>query len=920
MQTRLLNTESTLTSFRGLMTLNAGTRLGPYDILAAIGAGGMGEVYRARDPKLGRDVALKVLPEAFARDPDRMARFQREAKVLASLNHPNIAAIYGLEDSGGSNALVMELVEGPTLADRIKQGPIPIDEALRIAKQICDGLEYAHERGIVHRDLKPANIKVAHDDAVKILDFGLAKAIEGDAASQDISTSPTISRVATQAGILLGTAAYMAPEQARGKSVDRRADIWAFGCVLYEMLTGNCPFSGETVSDVLAAVLKEEPNWALLPAPTPARVRLLLQRCVQKDPKQRLRDIGDARISLEEVLSGAPEPSSPAAPASRSRRALPWALLTAALVAFAVLAALHFRQTPTVADAIRFQIPLPEKLLLPPAGAFAVSPDGRQLAFFAVQQDGIPRLWIRPMDSLEARLLPGSESTNNPAPFFWSPDSHSIVFSAGSQLKKISLSGGPAQTLCDIPKNAVGGSWNKYGDIIFGQASGALMQVSAAGGQPSPLTILDSARGEIEHVSPWFLPDGRHFLYLRRSARPQNRGVYVGSLDVKPEEQDSRRLIATAFNAVYVPSSGPQPAQLLFQSETKLQAQPFDAGHLRFAGEPVPVTDQVGSYRNIGFFSASTNGVLVYKSEGGGGTVLTWFDRAGKTLGTAGDPASYATPAFSPDGTRAAIGRRDTVVGNWVTWIFDFTRGTSTKFTFNSSNEYFPAWSSDGTRIFFASDSKGVSDIYEKLASGANEEDLLLASSEDKFPTSVSPDGRFLLYFVADFAELNRKFKLWVLPVGGNAKPIPFSKTEVNEYDGRFSPDGHFVAYRSDESGHFELYVRRFTPDPSGAGLSATGKWQVSYGGALRQTWSPDGKELFYVTSDGKVMAVPVTLNPGFQMGTPKLLFQSPPQPGRPTGEITPDGRRFLFPVPADSVTQPPFNVLLNWRALLKTN
>jgi len=898
------------------MSFASGSRLGHYEILTPLGAGGMGEVYRARDFKLGRDVALKVLPDAFARDPDRMARFQREAKILASLSHPNIAAIYGLEDSDHSNALVMELVEGPTLADRIKQGPVPSDEALRIAKQICEGLEYAHERGIVHRDLKPANIKVRNDDAVKVLDFGLAKALDGDEHSQDISTSPTISHMATQAGILLGTAAYMSPEQARGKSVDRRADIWAFGCVLFEMLAGKCTFARETVSDTLASIIKEEPNWAQLPAETPMRVRVLLQRCLHKDPKQRLRDIGEARISLEEVLAGASEPSSGAvASASLSRAALPWALFAAAVVVLAALVFVRFREKPFAADAVRFQIPLPEKAVLGPTGSFAVSPDGRQLAFFAAGQDGVPHLWIRPLDSLEAHPLPDSGSTTNPAPFFWSPDSHYIVFAAGSKLKKIAVSGGPAQTLCDIAGNAVGGSWNKDGVIIFGQLPGGIMRVSASGGLPFPLTTLDPSRGETDHAFPSFLPDGRHFLYLRRSAQPENSGVYVGSLSVKPEAQDSRRLLATAFQPIYVPSLNPESGQLLFMSEAKLQVQPFDASRPQLTGEPVSVAEQVGSYRDYGFFSASTNGVLVYRAAGAGNTVLTWFDRGGKVVGTVEDRGDYATPAFSPDGSRAAIGRVDPVIGNWIIWIFDFARGASARFTFGSTSAWFPVWSPDGNRIIFASDPKGVYDLYQKSTSGATEEELLLTSNENKYPTSVSPDGHFLLYSSFDS---NNKFSLWVLPIGGNAKPIPFPTTEFGEIDGRFSPDGHFIAYRSDESGRFELYVRKFTRDFSAAGFSTSGKWQVSYGGAVRQRWSPDGKELFYVTPDGKVMAAAVTLSPTFQAGTPKQLFQAPAQPGRPNGDITADGRRFLFPVPADPAAQPPFTVVLNWQAGLK--
>ena len=899
------------------MSLASGARVGHYEIAAPLGAGGMGEVYRARDTKLGRDVALKVLPDAFARDAQHMERFQREAKLLASLNHPNVAAIYGVEDSGGAPAIIMELVEGPTLADRIRQRPIPFEEALRIAKQICEALEYAHERGIIHRDLKPANIKVTNDDAVKVLDFGLAKALEGDAPSQDISTSPTISRMATQAGILLGTAAYMSPEQARGKSVDRRADIWAFGCVLYQMLTGKHTFPGQTVTDTLASVIKEQPDWSQLPPQTPARVRVLLQRCLQKDPKQRLRDIGDARISLDEVLSGAPEPSSGgvvAVDARLSRSTLPWALLGTAVAALAVLAFIHFREKPFVAQPVRFQIPLPEKAILGPAGSFAVSPDGRLLAFSAVQPNGVQRLWIRPLDSLEARPLQGSESGSG-APFFWSPDSHYIAFDAGGKLKKIGISGGQVQTLCDIARNAVGGSWNKDGVIIFGQSPGGIMRVSASGGPPSPLTTLDSSRGEINHDLPSFLPDGRHFLYLRRSTQPENSGVYVGSLDVKPEGQDSRRLLATAFQPIYVPSLSRESGQLLFLSEAKLQAQPFDASRLQLTGEPVSVAEQVGSYREAGFFSASTNGVLVYRTAGAGGTMLTWFDRGGKVLGTMEDRGVFASPAFSPDGSRVAIARQDPINGNWVIWIFDFARGTSARFTFGSASAWFPVWSPDGNRIIFASDPKGLYDLYQKSTSGANEEELLLASSESKLPTSVSPDGRFLLYFSYNS---NKKYNLWVLPIGGNAKPIPFPMTEFNEIGGRFSTDGHLIAYMSDESGRFEIYVCKFTPDPSGTGFSSGGKWQVSYGGGIRPRWSTDGKELFYVTLDGKVMAAAVTLGPTFQAGTPKLLFQAPPQPGRPNGDITADGRRFLFPVPADPTAQPPFTVLLNWQAALE--
>jgi len=903
------------------MALASGNRVGSYEILAAIGAGGMGEVYRARDAKLGRDVALKVLPEAFARDAERMARFQREAKVLASLNHPNIASIYGLEDSGAIQALIMELVEGPTLADRIKAGPIPIDESLRIAKQITQAFEYAHERGIVHRDLKPANVKITQDDAVKVLDFGLAKAIEGDAASLDISTSPTISRMATRAGVLLGTAAYMSPEQAKGKTVDRRADIWAFGCVLYEMLTGKITFRGESVTDTLAAVIKEEPDWTQLPAATPVRVCVLLQRCLQKDPKQRLQAIGDARISLDEVLAGAPDPplaGRAEIPAPRWRRALPWVLFAATAVALAALAFVHFREIPAAtADPIRFQIPVPEKAALTTTGAFAVSPDGRLLAFAARGSDGVLGLWIRSLDSFEAHPLPGSESTASVLPpFIWSFDSRYIAFDAGGKLKKIDVSSGTAETLCDLPYVAVGGSWNRDGVIIFGTGSAGIMRVSANGGFASALTTLDSSRGESDHVLPSFLPDGRHFIYLRASGTAANGGLYIGSLDAKPEEQDSKRLLATGFGAIYVPSPDPDSGQLLYDSDGTLMAQQFDARRLELSGEPVNVADELRSYSHYGFFSASTNNVLVYRTGGGGeDSQLTWFDRQGKVLGMAGVPGDYLFPALSPDGKQAAVDRRDPESGKLALWLVDFSRDTSTRFTFGSSRPEYPIWSSDSSRIIFSSEVDGIEDVYQKPASGATDVEPLLKSGENKFPSSLSRDGRFLLYSPDD---PKTKYDLWALPLEGDRKPFPFLQTDFDEAGAHFSPDGHWVAYESDESGRYEIYVRKFSPESTGTASDTGAKWQVSYGGGREPRWSSDGKELYYVSFDWKVMAVAVSGNPVFQAQRPKLLFQAPRQPAFTEGDYTIDGKRFLFLASVGKTGQAPFTVILNWQAGLK--
>jgi eukaryotic-like serine/threonine-protein kinase len=904
------------------MARSPGTHVGPYEILFAIGAGGMGEVYRARDAKLGRDVAIKILPDVFAHNSERMARFQREAKVLASLSHTNIASIYGLEDSSTTHALVMELIEGPTLADRIKQGPIPISEALPIAKQMCEALEYAHERGIVHRDLKPANVKVTADDAVKVLDFGLAKALEGDPSSIDIATSPTISRMATQAGVLLGTAAYMSPEQAKAKPVDRRADIWAFGCVFYEMLTGKMAFHGETVTDTLAAIIKEEPDWSKLQAATPVRVRVLLQRCLQKDPKQRLRDIGDARISLDEVLSGAPNPSlagATAIPAPLWRRALPWTLLGVTAVALAALAFVHFRERPFPPVApVRFQIPLPETITTSGAGSFVLSPDGRQLGFAGIGADGIQRIWIRELDSLEARPLPGSESRGS-SPFFWSPDSRFIAFDSGGKLKKMAISGGAAETICDLNGITAGGSWSRDGVIIFAQIPGGVMQVSASGGSPSPLTALNRSRGEVVHVEPSFLPDGRHFVYLRRSTVPENNGVYIGSLDARPEAQSSKRLIATQFGPAFAPSGDDGSGQLLFVRDGALMAEPFDGRRMESSGEPTTVAEQVGTYIGLGFFSVAANGALVYRTGGPSGDQPTWFDGQGKVLGTTGPPGAYLALALSPDGTTAALSLIAAPDPNRDIWLLDVASGTNTRFTFGPDANQNAVWSPDAKRIAFASNRDGAFNLYQKLTSGAKDEELLLKSPEDKYPTSWSRDGRFLLYTAVD---PKTKEAIWVLPLEGDQKPFPLLRAEFNEEGGQFSPDGRWIAYSSQESGREEVYVRPFSPSLPPAAQGQGGKWQVSASGGYQPRWSRNGKELYYCALDGKLMAVEVTTDPAFRAEAPRVVFQGLSQGSITTlyswWDLTQDSKRFLFLAPPALTVRTPFTVVLNWQAGLK--
>jgi eukaryotic-like serine/threonine-protein kinase len=885
------------------MGLTSATKLGPYEILVPLGAGGMGEVYRARDSKLNRDVALKILPARFTDDAERMARFRREAQVLASLNHANIGSIYGLEESNNLRVLVLELVEGPTLVDRITEGAIPLEEGLVIARQIAEALAYAHEKGVTHRDLKPANVKITPEGNVKVLDFGLAKVLQGPKnLDSDPSHSPTITNP-TLEGMILGTAAYMSPEQAKGKPVDKRADIWAFGVVLYELLTGGHLFQRETMSDTLAAVLKEEPDWNRIPV----KVRPLLQHCLEKDPKRRLRDIGDMHLLLETA----------SVPLQTHRPWLAWGAVGVFLVAFAAVSFIHFRERPLASQPVKFQISPSGSLLQ--GLTFAVSPDGRHLAFAATGSDGLARLWIRDLDSLEVRVLSASTASVIfrivVPPFFWSPDSRFIGFQSGGKLAKIEISGGPAQTVCDVQGTVVGGSWNRDGVIVFADNTRGLMQVSAAGGVASPLTSIDPSRKEVVHVLPSFLPDGRHFLYERASSTRENSGVYIGSLNTKPEEQDSRRLLASTSGPVYVPSSDSDSGQVLFLRQGTLMAQPFDVRRLEPSGEAVPVVAQVGSFIDYGFFSASSNGVLVYRTGAGLDYELTWLDRQGRVLGTVAEPGRYNSLALSPDGRRVAVSRTNPEsTPSWDVWLLDLGRNTSTRLTYDQVRATFPVWSADGSTVIFGSIHEGKTNLYLKLASGAGDQQLLLKSiGGEQSATSSSRDGRFLLYAMEN---PQTKSDLWVLPLHGDRKPAPFLRTEFNETSGQFSPDGHWIAYTSDESGSDEIYIREFSSGSAQESGDAAGRWLISKGGGTGPRWRGDGKELFYVASDGKLMSVDIRPKPVFEAGAPRPLFQLPP--GFIGFEVTSDGRRFLIGVPAAQRASAPLTVVLNWQTALK--
>ena len=848
----------------------------------------MGDVYRAVDTRLNRTVAIKVSKEQFS------ARFEREAQAVAALNHPNVCQLYDV----GPNYLVMEFVEGKTL-----RGGLPLETALSYARQIADGLEAAHEKGIVHRDLKPANIKITPDGAVKILDFGVAKIADPAAAS--IGDSTTIDAGLTKAGIIVGTPAYISPEQARGKPADKRVDIWAFGVVLYEMITGEQLFGGETDSDKLAAVLRAEPNWDRVPA----RVEPLLRRCLEKDPKKRLRDIGDAMMVLE---SASREPVEPA----RGNRWLPWSV--AALLALGLIAVspLVFRDKESGPPRpVRFTIPLPDKVNFTATGAFSLSPDGSRLAFSAVGPDGRPGVWIHEMDTLQSRRLPGADTGPQVPPFFWSPDSRYVLFSSEQKLKKMDMAGGAAETVCDLPGPPVGGSWSPDGTIIFGNNRGGLWRVPATGGPATQLTALDPARKERSHELPMFLPDGRHFLYLRASNVPENSGIGIGSLDVKPERQNNKLIVATRYSAAYMPAAGSRPAQLLYMHEGRLVVQQFDDKRLELTGDAVPLADRVGTIYNTGYFSASASGVLIYRTGRGDLSQLTWFDRQGKAGETVGEPSPFTTLEMAPDGKRAAVVRTDASrPGSMDIWTLEFGRGTSTRLTFGPNRSQNPVWSPDGKQIVYSGDRDGLRlNLYEKPADGSREEKLLLASDENKAATSWSRDGRFLL-----FTAINPKTRadIWVLPMRGDGKPFPFLRTEFSESDAIFSPDGKYVAYTSNESGLLEIYVRSFSPDTK-QGLEAKGgKWLVSRDGGRSPWWRADGRELLYIAPSQVVMSVDVAPGPVFQGGTPKPAFAVPQ--GVIEGEFTPDAKRMLLAVPGDANTSAQFSVVLNWPSLLK--
>jgi eukaryotic-like serine/threonine-protein kinase len=893
--------------------LSPGSRLGSYEITAKLGEGGMGEVYRAMDLKLRREVAVKVLPAAFSEDKERLARFEREAQLLAQLQHPNIASIFGLEESDGVRALIMELVEGEDLSSLIAHGPLPLPEALGIARQIAEALEQAHEKGIVHRDLKPANVKLRGEGKVKVLDFGLAKALEAGAAGSGLgsapATSPTLmssptltSAGGTQLGMILGTAAYMAPEQAAGRPVDRRADIWAFGVVLYEMLTGKRLFEGDSVAETLASVLRGEVDLQALPAATPPAIRRLLRRCLERQPRNRLHDIADARIVLDEVAAGtadegAAETVLPAPPRPLWQRSLPW---LAALfgVVFGAAGMLRLdrldRPAPGPSRATRFAVtpPVPGEF----DGYPALSPDGRSLAFCFVPQHSVPRLWLHSFDSGESRELAGTEHAEQP---FWSPDGRHLGFFAAGQLRHLEIATGHIESLAPV-SDSRGATWSESGDIVYSPSCcSPLSRIAAAGGTPRPLTELDAGEGEGSHRYPWALPGGEAMLFtIPDGTHP---GIYWLSI------ASGKRvlLLPGAARAVYDPRGF-----LLLNRDGSVVARRFDARTATLSAETVLVAEHVGTdpEKTAQDLFAAAGEVVAVRPSAPHQRELRWVDRRGNPGQIVGTAGNFYDPWLSADGTRVAVAK--SVLPNYYSsdiWILDASaRDRATRVSFATGST--PIWSPDGTTIYFATESRGEHLIVAKRADGSGGEKVLYRGRSPKW---VDGSSRREPLLALEGTASGGAYKLWLLPSAGGRDPRPFQQTlSGSQAHAAFSPDGRLLAYTSDESGLPQIYVQPVDGSPD--------RWQVTTEGGDLATWRPDGKELFYVGVDRVLRAVPLRSlspftagdpQPLFAMAIPRLAITSQHSYYLPSA----DGQRFLVNGTNQATSDPGILVTLGW-------
>jgi len=874
------------------MTLAAGTRLGPYEILSPLGAGGMGEVYRAHDGRLKRDVAIKVLASRFADHSELRERFEREARAIARVTHPNICTLYDVGSDGGATYLVMELLEGTSLADRLDKGSLPTEAVLARGIEIARALDRAHRAGIVHRDLKPGNVMLTRS-GVKLLDFGLAKAVARDVGEHGGGASHLPTQTATGPltgdGAIMGTVPYMSPEQLEGKNADARSDVFALGCVLHEMATGRRAFPGESQAAIVTAIMSSHPPAisAAIPSSPPA-LDHVVRRCLAKDPEERWQSAADVAAELQWIGEEGPRAAAPSAGARSggpARREIGAWIAFAAAAAAAIFAGALRRTGSEHASMVRLSLPAPARAAF--GTGLAVSPDGLSVAFVVVR-GGTSQIWIRPFAGVDARALAGTDGAVNP---FWSPDGRSLAYLSGDKLRRIEVATGAIQNVCDVANVEIlgGGSWSKAGFILFAPDShGPIFRVPAGGGTPVVALALDPAFKDEGFVWPEILPDGRHFLVSAFSGDPRQDGVVLASLDSK----DRTLLVPHAWRATFAGGA------LLFTRQEALAAQPFDAAAGRLSGEPRAVAEGVGYD-----FSAAGN-VLAYRTGTSESRQLRWFDRAGRELGKVGRAWDYMEPALSPDGRRVAIG-----VGSWTpvgdVWLLDVERGSFSRFTTDPKDDSTPIWSPDGSRIAFSSNGKGPFNVYVKDASGAGRDELLWHSDRDSFPQSWSPDGNSLLCVRMD---PRTQSDIWTVPIGGG-RPSAYLDAAYNEASPAFSPDGKWVAYSSDESGHSEVYVQTFP--------KSAGKWQVSTRGGDKAQWSRDGRELFYLAPDGKLMAAAVTTTgAGFSAALPAPLFEAPVRPEAITEShsqfaVAADGRILLNSVSDEA--NAPITVALNW-------
>ena len=873
----------------------------------------MGEVYRARDTQLNRDVAIKVLPSTFSQEPERLRRFEQEACAASALNHPNILSIYDVGTHEASPYVVSELLEGQTLRQRMSGTQMPQRKAIDYALQIAHGLAAAHEKGIIHRDLKPENLFITNDGRLKILDFGLAKLTGGGDPNLSQTGIPT-RRVDTDPGKVMGTAGYMSPEQVKGRDVDHRTDIFSFGAILYEMLSGRRAFQGESAAETMSAILKEDPadvsdsNQRVSPT-----LERMINRCLEKSPEARFHSASDLAFALEAVSSGSAAISTQTigamtdgGPASKWLKHLPWMItgILALGVLMMVLLFFLYKQTPPRTPVIRAFINQPENASFLPRSQFAVSPDGSRVVIVVRPPGGKQLLWIRTLGAFAAQPLPGTEDATYP---FWSPDNRSIGFFSQTKLKRIDASGGPPQTVCDAP-NGRGGTWNSEGVILFARDNySPLFRVAATGGTATQVTKLDDSKLQATHRWPWFLPDGRHFLFrsgtTSSASQKENNGIYLGSLD----STDQRLILPIDTTPAY--ASG----YLLFVRDNTLTAQPFDEKTLRLSGEAMPIAEQVQFDFSLSraAFSVSQNGILVAQT----GTALAdrellWYDREGKPTGSIGGPSLYSQLKLSADGKRLVAAIFDLQAGSPDIWTYDLSRDVPVRFTFDPDFDAYPLWSPDNSRIVWASNRKGHYDLYQKVASGAGDDEPLFESDENKYTTSWSLDGRYIAFNSTNIKG-NTRNDVWILEMSGERKAFPFLQTQADEVDAQFSPDGRWIAYVSNESGMNQVYVAPFP--------AAGGKWQISRNGGTEPRWRGDVQELFFLSPESKLMAATIRVNgASLEVGNAQTLFDV--HPANPPGyhyDVTNDGKRFLVDTTREGASTP-LALVVNWTAELK--